>query len=71
MNPWPVYSFIKKQFFATGRFPTNREISSAVPGATFEEIREGRIEAEIQYNREWRHYKTDASTNSREVEGSA
>lgn len=54
MNPWPVYNFIKRRFFETGRIPTNREIAAENPEATFEEIREGRAEAELAAKRDWR-----------------
>lgn len=54
MNPWPVYSFIKRRVLETGKFPTMQEIKKGVPGATFSEIREGIIEARIQYEREWK-----------------
>ena len=56
MNPWPVYSFIKRRVLETGKFPTMQEIKKGVPGATFSEIREGIIEARIQYEREWKGY---------------
>jgi len=66
MNPWPVYNFIKNHVLQTNRFPTVQEIRRAIPGASFMEIREGIIEAKIQYEREWKHYSSEVrKTRSR------
>lgn len=56
MNQWPVYSYIKRCVLETGKFPTAQEIKKSVPNATFSEIREGIIEARIQYEREWKRH---------------
>ena len=58
MNQWPIYSHIKMAVQRTGKFPTNREIVTAFPGATLEDIREGTIEAKLQYEREWKNQKS-------------
>jgi len=56
MNPWPIYSHIKRTVLRTGKFPTNREIVVAFPNATLEEMREGIIEAELAYERDWKNF---------------
>lgn len=53
---WQIYSHIKKAVQRTGKFPTSREVVATFPNATLEDIREGTIEAELQYEKEWKNY---------------
>ena len=62
MNPYPVYSHIKRMVQHSGKFPTTKEIVKTFPTATVEEIREGTIEAELAYERDWKHNIVPIST---------
>lgn len=52
MNPWPVYSEMKRYWCDNHNRLTFQELVWRLPGATAEEIKEGMIEFDLAYEKD-------------------
>lgn len=55
MNPWPIYSYMKREWNHTGKVPTIEEVFRVFKDYPTEEVQEGIIEFRLAYEKAWKH----------------